>query len=70
MTGSVHVSSILDGKLVTKIPIVQRQLPENINLMQPDITTLMSEVTALYYNEETNEIYTGHRDGKLTILSN
>jgi hypothetical protein len=30
----------------------------------------LEDVTALYYNEERNEIYTGNKEGRIHIWSN
>ncbi len=39
-------------------------------LVGVDTAGALEDVTALYYNEERNEIYTGNKDGRIHIWSN
>lgn len=67
--GSINISHILTGKLLGKISVPDSEPPEGFTedekaQRQRQITAL-SDVTALLYNEEYNEIYTGNRQGML-----
>lgn len=57
--GSINVSNILNGSCVARIKT--KQAADRMAL---------EDVTALFYNEERNEIYTGNKDGKVHVWSN
>eukprot|EP00294_Goniomonas_avonlea_P008555 CAMPEP_0114547908 /NCGR_PEP_ID=MMETSP0114-20121206/4704_1 /TAXON_ID=31324 /ORGANISM="Goniomonas sp, Strain m" /LENGTH=430 /DNA_ID=CAMNT_0001732473 /DNA_START=60 /DNA_END=1352 /DNA_ORIENTATION=+ len=59
--GSINVSNILNGKCIAKIRCNDSSRPTQMAL---------EDVTALFYNEERNEIYTGNKDGRVHIWSN
>uniref|UniRef100_A0A6T8IRM7 Uncharacterized protein n=2 Tax=Hemiselmis TaxID=77924 RepID=A0A6T8IRM7_HEMAN len=59
--GSINVSNILNGSCVARVRIRQGNIKDRMAL---------EDVTALFYNEERNEIYTGNRDGKVHVWSN
>ena len=61
LLGSIHVSNILNGKCLAKI---------NARDDDHDTQFALQDVTALYYNEERNEIYTGTKSGHLHVWSN
>eukprot|EP00960_Hanusia_phi_P053934 762505-Hanusia_phi.AAC.1 len=55
------VSSILDGRSLARIqPRIGFQAQQ----------LALNDVTSLFYNEESNEIYTGNKDGHLHVWSN
>jgi hypothetical protein len=60
--GSINVSWITDGKRLAKISCMPNQDDQNHR-------RALEEVTALFYNEERNEIYSGNRQGKLHVWS-
>ena len=62
--GSINVSNILTGKCLAKISTKDGE-PGS----EPTRKAL-EDVTALYYNEERNEIYTGTKTGHLHVWSN
>mmetsp|Transcript_9688 Transcript_9688/g.22379 ORF Transcript_9688/g.22379 Transcript_9688/m.22379 type:complete len:429 (+) Transcript_9688:245-1531(+) len=59
--GSINVSSILNGGALARIRARPGNMKERLAL---------EDVTALFYNEERNEIYTGNKDGKVHIWTN
>jgi len=59
--GSINVSSILNGKSIARITAKESNGREKAAL---------EDVTALFYNEERNEIYTGNSHGYIQIWSN
>jgi len=58
--GSINISNILTGKCMAKLNASQN----------PSYRSSLEDVTALFYNEERNEIYSGTRNGKLTVWAN
>ncbi|KAM1272220.1 hypothetical protein ACFX2J_032938 [Malus domestica] len=82
--GSIHVSNILTGKCLAKInpsngdPKVDdtegntgssRKL-SNSSLVRSTVAEALEDVTALFYDEDRNEIYTGNRHGLVHVWSN
>ena len=59
--GSINVSNILNGKSLAKV---------RARAGHEDERAALEDVTALYYNEDSNEIYTGNNDGRVHIWSN
>jgi len=59
--GSVNVSNILNGKCVSKVQCSSSD-PNEVHALQ--------DVTALFYNEDRNEIYTGNTSGMVHVWSN
>lgn len=59
--GSINISWISTGKTLAKITCMPGQDAEHQKALQ--------EVTALFYNEERNEIYTGNRQGHVHVWS-
>ncbi len=55
------MSSILNGGSLARIRARPGNMKERLAL---------EDVTALFYNEERNEIYTGNKDGKVHIWTN
>ncbi|XP_058075233.1 uncharacterized protein LOC131223749 isoform X2 [Magnolia sinica] len=78
--GSINISNILSGKCLAKIrasndnhDVVdwdpkrkKRRLPRFRN----SIAEALEDITALFYDEERNEIYTGNRQGLVHVWSN
>lgn len=74
--GSINISNILTGKCLAKIcatdPNVKVSPRERAN-SSPVISTIreaLEDITALFYDEENNEIYTGNRYGRVHVWSN
>lgn len=60
--GTINLSRIDSGKLLGKITCGPEYGQEHVRALE--------DVTALYYNEEQNEIYTGNRDGLVHVWAN
>merc|ERR1712046_473465 len=58
--GTINVSNILTGKSMMKLDASK----------YAEYRTSLEGVTALFYNEDRNEIYSGTLRGELTIWSN
>ncbi|XP_068317604.1 uncharacterized protein [Pyrus communis] len=82
--GSIHVSNILTGKCLAKINLSNggpkvddtegntgssRKL-SNSSLVRSTVAEALEDVTALFYDEDRNEIYTGNRHGLVHVWSN
>ena len=61
MKGAVNISSIFTGKCVAKIASGDSDEPRHSKALE--------RVSAVFYNEEHNEIYTGNEKGHLAIWS-
>lgn len=59
--GSIHISNVLTGRCVKRIAP---------NAREPDLTHALTDITVLFYCEESNEIYTGNRQGFIHVWSN
>lgn len=82
--GSIHVSNILTGKCLAKInagnggPKVDEcdssagssSKRSNLSLVRSTVAGALEDITALFYDEERNEIYTGNRHGLVHVWSN
>ncbi|KAJ7256771.1 hypothetical protein O6H91_Y414200 [Diphasiastrum complanatum] len=74
--GSINISNILTGKCLAKIraddPNVQisRRSHANSSAIQSSVQDALEDVTALFYDEDRNEIYTGNRHGLVHVWSN
>ncbi|GBG26722.1 F-box/WD repeat-containing protein 4 [Hondaea fermentalgiana] len=68
-TGSINVSDILSGKSVAKIAPPKAGAATDARLLG-EFNKGLENVTALFYNEDLNEIYTGNRAGHIVIWSN
>ncbi|CAL9003089.1 unnamed protein product [Prunus brigantina] len=82
--GSIHVSNILTGKCLAKInagnggPKVDEcdsssgssSKRSNLSLVRSTVAEALEDITALFYDEERNEIYTGNRHGLVHVWSN
>jgi hypothetical protein len=60
--GSINISWIANGKSLAKISCMPGQ--------DQDHRSALEEVTALFYNEDRNEIYSGNRQGHVHVWSN
>lgn len=74
--GSINISNILTGKCLAKIrandPNVQispRNRP-NASTIRSTVEEALEDITALFYDEERNEIYTGNWHGLVHVWSN
>lgn len=59
--GSIHVSHILTGRCFARICPIKND---------PKSLRALTDVTALFYSEETNEILTGNADGYIHVWTN
>ncbi|GBG80793.1 hypothetical protein CBR_g31349 [Chara braunii] len=71
--GSINISNILTGKCLAKI----RADDENVRCggstkrsSVAQVAETLEDVTALFYDEERNEIYTGNKQGLVHVWSN
>lgn len=74
--GSINISNILTGKCLAKIratdPNVQISPRGRVNSssIRSSVQEALEDITALFYDEEKNEIYTGNRQGLVHVWSN
>ncbi|CAH1446087.1 unnamed protein product [Lactuca virosa] len=68
--GSINVSNIWTGKCVAKINWRNACLNEEDEDERRKVAGALEEVTALYYDEERNAIYTGNAHGLVHVWSN
>ncbi|KAL6977587.1 hypothetical protein U1Q18_026379, partial [Sarracenia purpurea var. burkii] len=82
--GSINVSNILTGKCLAKIRAANscsgcgccsgRNCNSKKRIQASSIRSTVAEaledITALFYDEERNEIYTGNRHGLVHVWSN
>lgn len=82
--GSINISNILTGKCLAKInatngcPKAEVLDSDDMNIkkqhhsssMRSTVTEALEDITALFYDEERNEIYTGNRYGLVHVWSN
>ncbi|XP_042434804.1 uncharacterized protein LOC122020844 [Zingiber officinale] len=76
--GSINMSNILTGKCIAKIcpldPTLQvasrKRRDDNRSTIRSTIRESLEDVTALFYDEERNEIYTGNKQGLIHVWSN
>ena len=71
--GSINVSSILSGKRLTKLTCSKHLAAHSGpggDAGEKDEDSSRSDVTALFYHEERNEIYTGNKSGVIHSWSN
>ena len=64
--GTINVSNILTGKCLAKI---QAPDSEGSGAEGMRVQSALEDVTALFYDEERNEIYTGNRQGLVHVWS-
>ncbi|KAL2570090.1 hypothetical protein AAZV13_18G166500 [Glycine max] len=81
--GSINVSNILTGKCVAKIIATSSSAKadecsssgcsckqSDSCLMRNSVAEALEDITALFYEEDRNEIYTGNRHGLVHVWSN
>jgi hypothetical protein len=74
--GSINISNILTGKCLAKIRAddlrvgIRPRTCANSSNIRSSIHEALEDVTALFYDEERNEIYTGNRHGLVHVWSN
>ncbi|KAL2330470.1 hypothetical protein Fmac_018051 [Flemingia macrophylla] len=82
--GSINVSNILTGKCVAKINAtsISAKADEcsssgcnsckqsHLTLLRSSVAEALEDITALFYDEDMNEIYTGNRHGLVHVWSN
>ncbi|KAG8054972.1 hypothetical protein GUJ93_ZPchr0001g29474 [Zizania palustris] len=67
---SINISEILTGKCLAKIKAGSLCKQKNSSKFQSTPSEALGDITALYYDEEREEIYTGNRQGFLHVWSN
>ncbi|GAQ85168.1 hypothetical protein KFL_002220120 [Klebsormidium nitens] len=70
--GSINISNILTGKCLSKIQATDKDDPQRWRCAggARRVREALEDVTALFYDEERNEIYTGSRHGLVHVWSN
>lgn len=83
VAGSINVSNILTGKCLAKINATNHYTDVNncgtsagcskrnySSRVRSTVAEALEDITALFYDEERNEIYTGNRHGLVHVWSN
>lgn len=81
--GSINISNILSGKCLAKINAANCSFKvdecessaccskwNRLSRVTSTVAEALEDITALYYDEERNEIYTGNRHGLVHVWSN
>ncbi|KQK05706.1 uncharacterized protein LOC100844569 isoform X2 [Brachypodium distachyon] len=75
--GSINISNILTGKCLAKIKaddlckkVDDLCKPKKAWKFQSTMSEALEDITALYYDEERDEIYTGNRQGLVHVWAN
>ncbi|KAF5182667.1 Transducin/WD40 repeat-like superfamily protein, partial [Thalictrum thalictroides] len=68
--GSINVSNILTGKCLAKIRASSGDPQSCCTSTKSTVSEALEDITALFYDEERNEIYTGNRQGLVHVWSN
>lgn len=78
--GSINISNILTGKCLAKINVTSGspkidECSSSAGQKDPyrvrsTVAEALENITALFYDEERNEIYTGNRHGLVHVWSN
>lgn len=76
--GSINMSNILTGKCIAKIsandPLIQtsprKRGDSSRSSIRCSVREALEDVTALFYDEDRNEIYTGNKQGLIHVWSN
>ncbi|VFQ99564.1 unnamed protein product [Cuscuta campestris] len=78
--GSINVSNILTGKCLAKIKATKGVTPEDCDdsrighneskRIRTSVAEALEDITALFYDEDRDEIYTGNRLGLVHVWSN
>lgn len=76
MTGSINISNISTGKCLAKItasnsiPSQEECSCTESSVGRSTVAEALEDITALFYDEERHEIYTGKRNGLVHVWSN
>lgn len=76
--GSINMSNIFTGKCVAKIspsdPTLtvapRRRGDKSRSTVHSTVSEALEDITALFYDEDRNEIYTGNSKGLVHVWSN
>ena len=68
--GSINISNILTGKCLAKINASNGSPKVDRLQKRSTVAEALEDITALFYDEERNEIYTGNRQGLIHVWSN
>ncbi|CAI5533863.1 unnamed protein product [Closterium sp. Naga37s-1] len=68
--GSINISNILTGKLLAKISSDSEPAQAKSKSVHSTVKEALEDVTALFYDEDRNEIYTGNRSGFVHVWTN
>ncbi|XWS35452.1 hypothetical protein CRYUN_Cryun21dG0127200 [Craigia yunnanensis] len=68
--GSINISNILTGKCLAKINASNGSPKVDSLQKRSTVAEALEDITALFYDEERNEIYTGNRQGLIHVWSN
>ncbi|KAF9595836.1 hypothetical protein IFM89_005322 [Coptis chinensis] len=68
--GSINISNILTGKCLAKIRASSSDPQMCCTRTRNTVSEALEDITALFYDEERNEIYTGNRQGLVHVWSN
>uniref|UniRef100_A0A0E0DT52 Uncharacterized protein n=1 Tax=Oryza meridionalis TaxID=40149 RepID=A0A0E0DT52_9ORYZ len=66
--GSINISNILTGKCLAKIKASDLCKQKKAWKFQSTALEALEDITALYYDEERDEIYTGNRQGLVHVV--
>jgi len=69
-TGSINISNILTGKCLAKLNYASGSPSRSGGGQDRKLKAALEDVTALFYDEERNEIYTGTKRGLVHVWSN
>ncbi|MQL86351.1 hypothetical protein Taro_018869 [Colocasia esculenta] len=67
--GSINISNILTGKCLAKIHENSCEKLIHASRFRNTVAEALEDITALYYDEDRNEIYTGNRQGFVHVWS-
>lgn len=68
--GSINISNILTGKCLAKINASNGNPKVDSSHISCTVAEALEDITALFYDEDRNEIYTGNRQGLIHVWSN
>ncbi|CAI5483790.1 unnamed protein product [Closterium sp. Yama58-4] len=68
--GSINISNILTGKLLAKVSSDSESAQAKSKSVHSTVKEALEDVTALFYDEDRNEIYTGNRSGFVHVWTN
>ncbi|KAH9767662.1 hypothetical protein KPL71_011352 [Citrus sinensis] len=67
--GSINISRILTGKCLAKIRASDSHSPSPASRIRSTDAEALKDITALFYDEARNEIYTGNKHGSVHVWS-